>query len=582
MATPNASIEILQLLARAHLHGTRDEIPEFAWQSKDGRKRYLRVVAHPVEETPGSANTVQMIAVDVTALVASRLQAEELAWELAEEQELYQATFRDAPVGIVHLDLDRNVTQANDRLLELFRCSLDELLLEGFGALRHPEEPDEEEPWAPTHLEGDARSKVERRYLRRDGTTIWTTVTVSLVRDRTGLPKRYVAIVEDVSELMKANERLEESSRSKDEFLAVLGHELRNPLAALRHASMVLTDVGVIDEPRGVVEIIDRQTKHMGRLVDDLLDIGRIARGKLDFRMEKVDFCQTVSFALDDLKAGRLPSQSLKIDLQEGPHWVDGDSARLLQAVQNILNNAVKYTPEDGDIQVMLASQGDTITLEVRDSGIGLDPSFIQKLFLPFEQAPQDISRSQGGLGLGLALTSQILKHHRGSIHAHSPGRGQGATFTIHLPLSDRPPKSERTPSQGPRRRLRFLVIEDNRDAAELLEMLLAARGHEVALCSSGDRALEASLRHLPDVILCDLGLPGISGFEVAQEIRKNQKLASVLLIALSGYGRDEDIARSKQAGFAEHLTKPVDLNEIFTLLDRLGMMESEPPRSRQ
>lgn len=519
-----------------------------------------------------------VIVMTLSDITTERVSIIEHARRLAEEQELYHVTFTEAPVGIAHLDLTGAFTQVNQRLVELLGYSREELLSMSFSDLESPDgEPPPSVRWDEHAPDETGRSRAERRYLRKDGTPIYTTLTMSPVRKRSGHIRRYIAIVEDVSELAAVNERLEASNRNKDEFLAVLGHELRNPLAVLRHASILLTDPGDHDL-RHVVRVIDRQTKHMGRLVDDLLDVGRIVRGKFDFREEKVDMRQIVSFALDDLVAGSLPSQAIEVDLEQGPLWVKGDSARLLQAVLNLLRNAVKYTPQDGHISVRLVCDDETLRLTVQDTGVGLEESFMNRLFMPFEQAPQDLSRSAGGLGLGLALTSQIVQHHEGRIFAESPGRGRGSTFTIELPRAYFPNSVSEPPGKGPKRRLRFLVVEDNRDAAELLEMLLSARGHEVKLCFSGDRALDAAVGQVPDVVICDLGLPGKSGFEVAIKLKSDPRLERTILLALSGYGRAEDLRRCKEVGFAAHLTKPADVNQIFSELDRLLPHDQLPP----
>lgn len=504
--------------------------------------------------------------VDVTG---QRIHQTENAQRLAEEQELYRVTFTDAPIGIAHLDGKGAFIEVNERLVELFGFSREELLSMTFAELPRP--PGETAEALPGGNGADVEDRVpiQRRFLKKNGDALWTSLTISTVSGRSGLLPRYIAIIEDVSAVARANSLLVESSRSKDEFLAVLGHELRNPLAALRHASLLLSEPGDHDYDK-VVQTVERETKHMARLVDDLLDIGRIAKGKFDFRMEQVDMRQIVSFALDDLEAGALPPQHLDVSLDPGPLWIRGDSARLLQAIQNLLNNAVKYTPATGNIQIKLEKRSDSLVFSVADDGVGLEESFSKKLFMPFEQEPQNLSRSQGGLGLGLALASEIIKHHRGTIVAESAGRGQGATFTVELPRDYRkqspPPKPEPTPI----RRFRFLLIEDHRDAAELLEMLLTARGHEVSLCFSGDAALDAALAQIPDVIICDLGLPGLSGFEVAKQIRREPRLQKTVLLALSGYGRPEDVERSLSAGFASHLTKPADANQILAEIERL------------
>ncbi len=526
----------------------------------EGEQRYFSIVPTPLE------HEIFAVLVDVTG---HRRRQTEHAQRLAEEQEVYRATFTDAPVGIAHLDEEGRFIQVNERLLQLLGFSRKELLAMSYSQLPRPDAVASELLPGGDNIKWEDRSRIERRFLRKDGEEVWTSLTVSPVRDRFGLVRRYIAIIEDVSGLARANERLEESSRSKDEFLAVLGHELRNPLAALRHASLLLTEPGDHDLSK-VVSIVDRQTRHMGRLVDDLLDVGRIVRGKLDFRVEQVDMRQIVSFALDDLAAGSVPTQRFDVRLDDGPIWIHGDSARLLQAVQNLLSNAVKYTPPDGNVCVRLEVSEGQLRFSVEDDGVGLEESFAEKLFLPFEQAPQDLSRSQGGLGLGLALTSQIIKHHGGRIRAESHGRGRGAKFVIELPSGEGGEEFWEPPTQAPVRRYRFLIVEDNRDAAELLEMLLTARGHHVTLCFSGDRALETALGNIPDVIICDLGLPGLSGFEVAAQIRKRPQLDKTILLALSGYGRPDDIKRCKEAGFSAHLTKPADANQIFAELDRL------------
>lgn len=510
-----------------------------------------------------------LIVLTLSDITSERESLSEQERRLADEQELYHVTFTQAPVGIAHLDLTGAFTQVNQRLIELLGYSREELLSMRFSDLKSPDgDSAAKATWDEQAPDETGRSRTERRYLRKDGTSIRTTLTMSPVK-RSGKVRRFIVIIEDVSEAAAAHERLEVSNRNKDDFLAVLGHELRNPLAVLRHASILLTDPGDHDVEH-VVKIIDRQTKHMERLVDDLLDIGRIVRGKFDFREEQVDMRQIVSFALDDLMTGSLPSQTINVHLEPGRLWVKGDSARLLQAVLNLLRNAVKYTPQDGHVSVRLARVGEMLRLTVQDDGVGLEESFMSRLFLPFEQAPQDLSRSAGGLGLGLALTSQIVTHHGGRIFAESPGRGQGSTFTLEVPRARYPDASSEPPGPGPRRRLRFLVIEDNRDAAELLAMLLSARGHEVKLCFDGDRALDAAVGQVPDVVICDLGLPGKSGFEVAEKLASHPKLERTILLALSGYGRAEDLRRCKEVGFVAHLTKPADVNQIFLELDRL------------
>lgn len=557
------------------VHGTWQalSVPEYQLDesSADGSPRYLRIVAQPLEEEAAPSRTVQLVAVDISALVESRVRAEDLAWQLAEEEEQYRATVSDAPVGIAQLSLQGGFHRVNERLVRIFGYSESELLTRCLDDLNHPEEEAVNSRLDELSRRQNSGRRIERKCLRKDGTTLWTTLTVSLLRDRNGLPRHYIAIVEDVSDLMDAKRRLEDSNRHKDEFLAMLGHELSNPLAALRNAASLLASEQMEPEQfRTVVSAVQRQTKHMSRLVGDLLDIGRVSRGKLRFRKEPTNFVAVVQGALDDLQASHQPAQEFRVELPEQALWVEADTARLLQACQNLLTNAVKYTPSEGRIRVDLGAEGGNAVLRVQDTGVGLHEAFIERLFKPFEQEPQDFSRSQGGLGLGLTLTAQIVESHGGSIQAESSGRGQGSTFTLRIPLGEEPEglsPSQVPASNGP---LRFLIVEDNHDAAELLELLLKNKGHETQTCFSGDAALRCALDFVPQVVLCDLGLPGLSGFEVAGALRESALGQEVILLAISGYSRAQDVEQSLNAGFDGHLGKPVDVDKILKNVARL------------
>lgn len=533
----------------------------------EGAPRFFRILARPLESGEAGARSVQLVAVDVTELVASRLQAEELAWQLAEEEELYRATFTDAPVGIAHVGLDEKFLQVNDRLSSLLGYSEEELFSMKFSDIMSKEEHAQFER---VFFGVVPRHRLECQYVRKDGFRMWATTTLSLLRDRQGRPKHIVLIIEDVSSLVDAKRRLEESNRHKDEFLAILGHELRNPLAALRSSAALFARVEVHDDKlEAIRRTLDRQTKQMSRLIDDLLDVGRISRGKLNVVRERVDFREAILQSIEDLVATRNPRLTIETDLPEEPLTVFGDRARLMQVCQNLLGNACKYTPEEGKIQVSLRSEAGEAKLRIRDTGVGLDPDFVGRLFRPFEQEPQDLSRSEGGLGLGLALSYQIMRLHGGRIDARSDGRGRGSEFIVTLPAandSQRPTMPRDRISSRPAS-LRFLIVEDNRDAAELLGMLLEEDGHIVSYCETGDEAPEVIRRTMPQVVLCDIGLPGRSGYEVAETVRLLEEGQSLVMIALSGYGRSEDKQKARQAGFDGHLTKPVELAAIYSIV---------------
>jgi signal transduction histidine kinase len=359
-----------------------------------------------------------------------------------------------------------------------------------------------------------------------------------------------------------------EAARRKDEFLAMLGHELRNPLTPILNAVQILRLTTAKDaDQQQVCDIIDRQVSHMARLVDDLLDATRIARGKILLRRELCDLAQIVRQMAEDYRsifeAARL---RLTMDIPRQPVLVEGDPTRLAQMVGNLLHNAQKYTHAGGRVMVNLKREGDsTAVIRVRDTGTGIDQAVLPGLFDVFSQADRSLDRSCGGLGLGLALVKGLANLHGGDVEAASEGLGKGAEFTIRLPAAtsltpDRPEPARPETEEEMRR---ILVIEDNRDAAESTQRLLSLTGHEVRTAASGREGLETARSFRPQIILCDIGLPGMDGYEVARAIRQDMDLSEVYIIALTGYGRDEDQIRAYEAGFDLHLTKPVDLQVL-------------------
>ncbi len=379
----------------------------------------------------------------------------------------------------------------------------------------------------------------------------------------------------DVTENVETAEALREADRRKDEFLAMLGHELRNPLAPIRNAVQILRQAGhdeaLLEMARGM---IDRQVSHLARLVDDLLDVSRISRGKVLLRKERLDLAELVRDTVEDhrrgLEAGGL---TVELTLSGGPLWVEGDGTRLAQVLGNLLNNAGKFTDPGGRVTVELSggTQAGTSPLgmagmaeiTVEDTGIGMDPEMLERLFETFSQADRTLDRSRGGLGLGLALVKGLMELHGGEVQAGSAGLGRGSRFTLRLPLAAAAEATSReesvTPDRGAASR-RVLVIEDNVDAAESMQMLLELSGFEVETAMDGRAGLEAARRFQPDVVLCDIGLPGgMDGYAVARELRADDALRPVRLIALTGYGQAEDRLRAYAEGFDLHLTKPVD-----------------------
>lgn len=376
----------------------------------------------------------------------------------------------------------------------------------------------------------------------------------------------------------EAEQALRDADRRKDEFLATLAHELRNPLAPIRTGLQALAKLpaGEDADAARLREMMERQLRLLVKLIDDLLEVSRISTGKIRLDRERVDMRGVIESAIESsgpaFDAGR---HDLRVQLPEAPVWVLGDPTRLSQVVSNLLTNAAKYTPAGGSIRVALEVEGSNAVVRVSDNGAGIPADMLDRVFELFAQVDRTLDRAQGGLGIGLSLVRKLMALHGGSVTAESPGLGQGSTFTVRLPAIDAestdPSTTLRTPG-GARgmRRLRMLVVDDNSDAADALVMLLQTSGHEMRAAYSGTAALQVAGEFRPDVVLCDLGLPGIDGYAVASYLRGNPQFVSTVLVAVSGWGTEEVKRRARNAGFDFHLVKPVELDSVNRILERL------------
>jgi len=368
-----------------------------------------------------------------------------------------------------------------------------------------------------------------------------------------------------------SRERDEETAR-RDEFLAMLGHELRNPLAAIRYASELLD---VLDEgegtraPRGVIA---RQTRHLARLVDDLLDVARVTRGKITLNALPLDLNDVARKSLGSLQQSRdTRGHTIELSPHSSPLPVRGDALRLEQVFANLLVNALKYTPSGGTIQICLEREDDHARVVVRDSGIGMDKATLPHVFDLFSQGAQNIDRSRGGLGIGLTLVRGLVELHGGRVRAHSDGPGRGSTFEVHLPLrASEPIAAPASPTAANPGTRSILVIEDNDDARELFCLLLRHQGHQVEEADDGEEGLRKLLELRPDIAFVDVGLPELSGYEVARRAREIVGEA-VRLIAITGYGQPEDAEQAREAGFDQHLVKPVSPDQVRDAIAALG-----------
>jgi PAS domain S-box-containing protein len=415
--------------------------------------------------------------------------------------------------------------------------------------------------------------QIEYRFQdRRTGDYRWFLGRALPVRDEAGRVVRWFGTCTDINDQKEAEEALKEANRRKDEFLAMLAHELRNPLTPIRAGLHILrmpqADGATVDR---VQEMMEQQVHHLTRLVDDLLDVSRITRGKIVLRKETVDLAAGVGHAVETVRP-LLDSQHHTLTVSMPPEAVhlEADPTRLEQILVNLLNNAAKYTRPGGHVSLTVESANGTAVIRIRDTGVGMSADLLPKVFDLFTQADRTLDRSQGGLGIGLTLVHRLVQLHGGSVEAHSEGPGQGSEFVVRLPALRKPteePEAVREETPGRNGSLRVLVVEDDAEVAQMLEVLLELWGHEVRVVCDGPTALVAYRTYQPEVVLLDIGLPGMNGYEVARQLRQQPGRKRPLLVAVTGYGSNEDKRQAHRVGFDLHLTKPIEPQQLEALL---------------
>jgi two-component system CheB/CheR fusion protein len=382
-----------------------------------------------------------------------------------------------------------------------------------------------------------------------------------------------------IEEIAASNAALAEADRRKDEFLAMLGHELRNPLGAIASAAyLIRLRASGGPEVARALEILERQIQNSSRLIDDLLDVSRITRGAIQLKREPVELGAVVASAVEAqrfaIDAGR---HEVTLRLPDEPIHAQGDPTRLEQVVSNLVNNAAKYTREGGRIGVELSLEGDRAVIRVRDSGVGISPELLPRIFDLFVQGDTTLARGASGLGLGLTVVRRLVEMQGGAVSASSAGPGKGSEFAVSLPVLRRVRLAQAAPAAArARRRARILLVEDNADAADSLAAVLRLIGHEVTVARDGHAALRAAAAVSPDVVLLDIGLPGIDGYEVGRRLRSAFPARAAVIVGLTGYGQDHDRERSREAGFAFHLTKPVSPQALDAVLASVPIAERE------
>jgi PAS domain S-box-containing protein len=466
-----------------------------------------------------------------------------------------------------------NVTWYNRRWLEYTGLSFEEMLNWGWTKCHHPDHVDR--VVASVTRSRETGEAWEDTFPLRggDGQFRWFLSRAIPIRDAEGNIVRWFGTNTDVTEQLAAEEALREADGRKNEFLAMLAHELRNPLAPIRNAVQILRVKGGDDTVQSVLATMERQVGQLVRMVDDLLDVNRISRGKIELRTSRVELEPIVQHAVEAVRPiCENKGHDLSVILPKHPVYLDADTARMAQVLGNLLNNACKFTNNGGRITLTAAQQAENVVIRIRDNGIGIAAGQLPRIFNMFVQADTSLERTVSGLGIGLTLVKNLVELHDGTVEAHSDGVGQGSEFVVRLPISVAAPDSQspaplvsKSAASVPRR---ILVVDDNRDSAKTMAMYLKmVGGHQTHIAFDGLEAVTAAETFRPDVVLLDIGLPKLNGYDVAVTIRDQPWGKDMLLVALTGWGQDDDRQKSQDAGFDAHLVKPVDHAVLTKLL---------------
>jgi PAS domain S-box-containing protein len=490
------------------------------------------------------------------------------ASKMAHQRQLYEAILSNTPDFAYVFDLNHRFAYANEGLLKMWGKTREEAIGKTCLELGY-------EPWhAAMHDREIDHIVATKKPIRGEvpftgtfGRRDYDYVLVPVL----GTDGEVVAVAgttRDVTERKQTEATLRESDRRKDEFIAMLAHELRNPVAPIRNAGEILARLATDERQTALAGVLKRQTDQLSRLLDDLLEVARVTQGRITLKHETVAIQTCVQMAVEAVEP-MIKERHLRLSVtrQGLSIFVDADKVRLTQCIVNLLTNAAKFTPANGDISINSRIEDYQAVIEVRDTGLGISAELLPKVFDLFVQGERSLDRSEGGLGIGLSVCKQLIEMHGGHVTASSEGVSHGSTFVIHLPLAREDGAPRESPTEAGSAKRRILVVDDNKDAADSLAALLEIEGHEVTAVYTPEAGLEEVERLEPDLVLLDIGLPRITGYEVAQRIKAAHPLMSV--VALSGYGRPEDKQRSADAGFDAHLVKPVDFSDLRQLMIR-------------
>ncbi|MFO0893237.1 MAG: PAS domain S-box protein [Isosphaeraceae bacterium] len=540
---------------------------EYRVRHRDGSWRHVWDRARLVYDEEGRPVRIVGYTLDVT----DRVKNQEA---LRESERRYRKLATSDVIGIIFGDIHGGLSHVNDVFLRTLGYTREEFESKRLGWVDITPSEWLQEDWAriAAAQEGTTSPPYEKEYFHRDGSRVPVLIGFTLLSEDAD---DVVAFVLDLTERKRAERALKEADRRKDEFLAMLAHELRNPLAAIATAAHILQAKGPPDpELKWGRDVIIRQVQHLSRLIEDLLDVSRITTGKIKLRTSPLDVRTVINLAAESIQPTMAQKRhELRIILPPHPLPVLGDASRLEQVLSNLLTNAAKFTDEGGSIQVSGGKEGDHVVVRVRDNGIGISREAIAHVFELFAQVDRGSDRTHGGLGIGLALVRSLMKMHGGDVAVASEGLGRGTEFTLRLPslspsrvVPETPKPDSEVPTVG-QSMARVLVVDDNQDIARGLTMMLETAGHRVLAASDGLTALRAARDFRPEFVLLDIGLPGLDGYEVAKAIRRECKDPTPVLIAISGYGQEGHRARAREAGFDHHLLKPVDASALLPLL---------------
>lgn len=567
-------------LPEAELRGAmmQGRFEDEGWRlRKDGSRFWANVIITAVRNASGHLIGFSKITRDLT----ERRRYED---DLRKSEERFRLLVDGVTeYAIMTLDSEGFVTSWNAGAERIKGYKSQEILGKHVSHFYRSEDVLANKPWENLRIAREqGRVTDEGWRLRKDGTLFWANTVITSLRDQSGRPYGYAKVTQDLTQRRNA-EALADTTQRMHEFIAMLAHELRNPLAPIRNAVALMGRKGLKDPIlESMRQTIDRQSVLLTRLLDELLDVNRIARGQFAIERELVDLRDVLMRAIETSRP-LIDSRrhSLEVSVPEQPARVLGDALRLTQTFVNLLNNAAKYTPEGGSIRLSAVVRGAEIEIRVRDNGAGIERDMLEKVFDLFVQVDSTMQHALGGLGVGLALVRRVVELHGGNVLARSEGKTYGAEFIVRLPLSIEQIQvisAQGSPAAGSIRTLRVLVVDDNRDAADSLNLLLTSMGQNVYVAYDGESAISAAKVFRPEIVLLDIGMPQMSGYEVARALMADATAAKSALVAVTGWGQEADRERAKEAGFTYHFVKPISEEALRTILTEVSAAQNQNP----